>query len=386
MLPPHLPAIGSDRFLCEEELADAVPAHPALASAWQLYQDAFDGYCETRLDAQWHRLTHPARWTGRVTVEPAASVVVFGTGPSAHQALPALAAVRDHVVVITSPRGAELLARHQLAADLVLVEHQTALDAHHSARSVADGVGRLAATSAWVAADWRTPAALLAGVPSDRLFVPEPLPTWGLWPATAVMLALDGGASRVALLGVDLGSPDRLDPTYAALARLLTLIARASGVMTADCGAHGATKRGWDRTALEAFVSGSARAGALDVRRRPAPTIAARRSEARHALDRLSRVVVRSHAALRLALAARDGHAHVGELETVASELMAWRDDRSTRVLVQGSLGVSFLPRLWRLGLDDRLGPHLWRPLALAAHELVAQADRLDAHCREQAA
>ena len=57
--------------------------------------------------------------------------------------------------------------------------------------------------------------------------------------------------------------------------------------------------------------------------------------------------------------------------------MMAWRDDTRARVLLQECLGVAFLPRLWRIGVDGSLGAALWRPVMLATHELVKQAHAL---------
>jgi hypothetical protein len=56
---------------------------------------------------------------------------------------------------------------------------------------------------------------------------------------------------------------------------------------------------------------------------------------------------------------------------------MGWRQDPRVRVLLQECLGVSFLPRFWRIGINRSLGEALWRPLLLATHELTAQADAL---------
>ena len=59
--------------------------------------------------------------------------------------------------------------------------------------------------------------------------------------------------------------------------------------------------------------------------------------------------------------------------------MLAWSNNRTLRVDLQEGLGLSFLPRLWRLGLSAQLGATLWRPLVLGAHELVRQADALAA-------
>jgi hypothetical protein len=56
------------------------------------------------------------------------------------------------------------------------------------------------------------------------------------------------------------------------------------------------------------------------------------------------------------------------------------------RTCIQDGLGVSFLPRLWRTGVDLSLGRSLWRPVVLAMHELVGQAKRLDALTKRMAA
>jgi hypothetical protein len=56
---------------------------------------------------------------------------------------------------------------------------------------------------------------------------------------------------------------------------------------------------------------------------------------------------------------------------------MAWSGDVRRRQFAQECLGLSFLPRLWRSGIDASLGHAVWRPLMLATHELVRQADAL---------
>jgi hypothetical protein len=66
-------------------------------------------------------------------------------------------------------------------------------------------------------------------------------------------------------------------------------------------------------------------------------------------------------------------------LESAIVEMIAWRDDARLRALLQECLGISLLPRMWRLGVDLSLGTALWRPLMLGTHELVRQADALAA-------
>lgn len=385
MLPQYFQAIGSDRHISEAEVVEAAGPHAELAGAWQLYRSAFDGFCETRVDPVFHRLRHPAWFVGSVALNPTDVVLVVGNGPSAYRELRTLQRVRDRLRIFTSPRGAELLATQGIVPDLVLVEHQTALDAHHTARHVRDGLRESLGSGALVAADWRTPASLLASVRPDRLFVPEPLPTWGLWPATAVAMAADGGARRIGLLGIDLGTTERTDPEFAPLSRLLTLLSRLAAATTFDCGAGGAVKEGWPVQPLEG-ITGAHALVPLRAVLHAAPAIEARRSAAAEALERLAPVIARARHLLAVALSARAGGPNTRELQEAVLEILSWQRDRAIRVDVQESLGTSFLPRLWRAGIDVSLGAALWRPLALAVHELVNQADRLTADVRRMAA
>lgn len=379
MLPEFFGAIGSDRFLDLDELAkpgvgQRLPGHAL--ECWEIYQTCFDGYCESRLDPLFHRLTHPARVEGRIAIGAHEPVLVVGTGPSAIDAMSELARCRRRLRIFTSPRGAGVLARHRLDADLVLVEHRTALDAHHTARALRDGGESAAITSAsYVAADWRTPSPILQGVASDRLFVPDPLPSWGVWPATAVALALQAGAARIGLLGIDLGTNERPDPTFAPTQRVLSHLAAIGDARTWDCGRLGARKTGWTPGPLDALASAHD-LHPTEVIRRPAPSQADRRASAQSAIERTSAHVARARDMLNVAVRARAGHGH-GRLAEMIAEILGWRADRDLRVLLQECLGLSFLPRLWRSGVDLGMGPALWRPLALATHEMVGQADRL---------
>jgi hypothetical protein len=377
-------AIGSDRYLTRQELVAAVGDSPALEHAWDVYQRGFGGYCETGADPLWSRLSNPARDLGTLTLDQDQSVVVLGTGPSAAVALPALREVRARVHVITSPRGAEWLAGHGLTPDLVVVEHQSPLDAHLSVRHLSD-IGRNPLSDVpLVAAEARTPAVLLAGVPQDRLFVPAGVPTWGLWPATAVAMAAQAGAARIGLLGVDLGTTACPDPAYAPLSDLLGLLAQMTTAATLDYGTAGARKPGWVPGDLECCTAARPRSP-LSVRRAPAPSAARRYADLVAAGRRLSPRLERARHILRLALTARAGQA-APDLADLATELLAWGDDPQCRVDLQDSMGVTLLPRLWRTGIDVSLGAALWRPLMLATHELTGQADRLDARLRRDAA
>ena len=378
MLPRFFEAIGTDRYLTERELMEATGQHRELARAWHLYRSMFDGFCETKLDPMFHRFRHPARVTGSPGLNAEETVIVVGNGPSATREIRALTRVRDRVRLFTSPRGADLLAAHGLVPDLVLVEHRTALDAHHSARHVHDGGTDALAAAPLVAADWRTPASLLARVSPDRLFVPDVWPTWGVWPATAVALAAESGAGRVALLGIDLGTAERPDPGFEPLATLLSLLARLVPGRTFDCGMGGAAKDGWAPQPVDELASSTA-LRPLEIARHTALPIDARIALANDALGRLQPFVTRAQEILALSLSARAGNPDLAGLREAAAEMFAWQRDRQIRLDLQETLGLSFLPRLWRVGIDLSLGPALWRPLVLATHELVKQSDHLAA-------
>jgi hypothetical protein len=221
-------------------------------------------------------------------------------------------------------------------------------------------------------------------VASDRLFVPEPLPTWGLWPATAVALAANAGAGRIGLVGIDLGTADRPDQAFMPLNRLLALISRVVTAETLDCGAAGSRKRGWAVESLDALAADRALAP-LQVRRTIAASIDERIRAARDTRARLSPIVERSRQMLSLGLRARSGE-RVSGLDEAANEMMSWSREAGDRIDLQESLGLSFLPRLWRANIDLTLGPALWRPIVLGTHELVAQASRLDAIVEQVAA
>ena len=372
MLPEVFRAIGTDHHLDPNEVEADVGFHPHMASMWQLYQRAFDGFCESRLDPQCHRFDSPVRTVGCVTIDEADPILVVGTGPSTVQGLPELARLRRRLRLFTSPRGAALLAQVGLVPDLILVEHRTALDAHHTARTHLDGGSDPLQLAPLVAVDWRTPPSLVAGVTPDRLFVPEPLPTWGQWPATAVALAMQAGATRIGLLGVDLGTTAAPDQAFAPLRSLLELLGGISSATTLDCGSLGARKASWPVQSLEALAAPFV-LFPMGMARRTAPSIEQRRNTERNAFEQIASKVTRA----RTILAVVRSRPLSDRLETLVDEVMSWRADQFLRVACQDVLGLTFLPRLWRTGINRSLGPALWRPLVLAMHEMVGQADRV---------
>ena len=325
------------------------------------------------------RLNQPARWTGAIRAPDRAPVVIVGTGPSLKTQLPRLKAVRAGVHLVTSPRGAEALADAGLVADLVLIEHQTALDAMFS---VSDLVHRpMPATSraALVAIAPHGPAALVAGVPSNRLFVPDPMPTWGLWPATAVALALGSGTRSVTLVGIDLGTRERPDAAHAPLAALLSLLAAHTNVPCVDAGIGGAVKHGWEQMVGDDFeADGAARPLALIAR--PWLSAAERYERAAECASRLEPLADLAAATLAAACRVRDGDESAGardSLDDRFERLLAAGSTLEVREDVQDGLGAAFLPRYWRTAPDRALGSRAWRPAALAAHEIVRQHEAL---------
>jgi hypothetical protein len=102
-------------------------------------------------------------------------------------------------------------------------------------------------------------------------------------------------------------------------------------------------------------------------------------ADAHAALAHVSPLVERARAMCALAIDARAGSATAsnGALQRAVEEMMSWRHDARVRLLVQQTLGAAFLSRLWRLEVEPTLGHSAWRPLLLATHELVAQADAL---------
>ena len=108
-----------------------------------------------------------------------------------------LRAVRGRVLIVTDPTGAAALQRHALTPDLVIVERQPGgrEDAPLSeSLLLGSRAALLIEPSAPIAAFERS-----AGI--RRLA--RDLPSWGVWPATAVAVALRGGATRLITLGLD---------------------------------------------------------------------------------------------------------------------------------------------------------------------------------------
>jgi hypothetical protein len=374
MVPHLFGVIGSDRCVTMAEAESAAEGHPLTATAWDIYDRHFRCFTGATIDPQFHYLSHPATRTGAVRVDADETVMIVDAGPSLLDQIDVLFGVSEHVRIFASLRGAKVLLGRGIVPDLVLLDHRAALDAQVLARCPL------------VAAGWRTPPALASSVAPAALFVPSAQPAWGLWAAMAAALAVDAGASTVALLGVDAGTAAAPDPLEAPLQALLELLARLVSAATFDCGVGGAITRGW--TPMRLHDIGGARVGTrLETDVYLAPHREQRLRDARAALAELAPLVDRATALETLALRARS---HRGRwthaLEAGIDEIMDWHRDSRIRVLLQESIGAAFLPRLWRIGIARGLGARLWRPLLLATHELTAQARALSSHVAEEEA
>jgi hypothetical protein len=118
----------------------------------------------------------------------------------------------------------------------------------------------------------------------------------------------------------------------------------------------------------------------MEVVRRRLPPSSVTCATDRDRLAILAPVVARARTLLSLGLDVRSGRTDPGRvaaLREAVAELLAWKDQRDLRIELQEALGLSFLPRFWRTGIDDSLGAALWKPVVLSTYELVHQADTL---------
>jgi hypothetical protein len=365
-----LAGIGADRYSSLGEIVAASDGDAWAQEAWRVYDGHFDRFTGAALDPEFERFRHPAAQTATLELAKDTAVLVVGTGPSLDVHKHALQAVRERLVIFTSPRGAAALRAFGLTPDLVIIEHASSVDADLSREFAVHGA---LPADTWIAAERRTPAALLHGVNPKRLFIPDEWPGWGCWPATAGALALRGGCGRVGLLGVDLGTQDAPDPRLAPTAALLGLLATTGKAECVDVGG-GAPKRGWRAGTLET-VSELA-SPTFHVHVRPID-VDASIAEAARWRSQSDAVITGARQALVMAEAARDSGAPESALRA-AGLMMSWKANDDFAAGVERVLGASFLPRLWREGLNAR-SERPWRPVILALYELLAQADRLDA-------
>ena len=165
-------------------------------------------------------------------------------------------------------------------------------------------------------------------------------------------IAAEAHAARVALLGFDAKAP---------LTALLELIARLAPFVALDCDAT--PKRGWVGASVEE-CAGAEIVEPLDVNLWRAPSREERAAQLRADLEELAPVLDLARQMLTTTPA-----------ERAMDGILAWREQPRLRALLQESLGVSLLPRLWRLGLDPTAGRS--RRVRLALGEIVGQAEAL---------
>lgn len=367
--------IGADRYLSLDELP-ADRRTEFVERVWSVYVEQFDAFTGAALDPMFHRIGNVAVKRGGLRFGPDSRALIVGTGPSSRSSLGALRSHRDGALILTSPRGAAMLAGAGLHADIVLIEHTSCLEAELSAREPPEwspGPGT------WVAVEPKTPPALVHLVATDRLYVPIPWFGWGLWPATAVAMALYGGCSRVGLLGIDLGIAGALDPQYAPLSALLTALADVPMIQFADCGTTGAQKPGWPKLPLSGFVPGASRP-VLEATLSQASPSHHRMVEERTLIESLKEVAGESREMLAVALRARAGSTEFdSSLAKSVRRMLEWGRDTRLRQALQEGLGLSYLPRFWRTGIDlGRRPDRNWRPVVLALRELVGQIEALN--------
>lgn len=373
MIRTALKAIGSDRQLRVDDV-QADLSRTLMVDAWQLYRLHFGGFTASRVDPQFARLDHPAQYVAQPMVSPGTTIVVAGAGPSLAVCAPELLRLRKRLSIWTSIRGAEALATHGLTPDLIAVQHSSDLDAYLTVRHLRDRNGaNPILTAPAVLAEPKTPASLLAGLDGERLATFDPACGWGHWPASLAWLACSAGARAIALAGIDLGASDAADPSQEPLRGLLGEIAGGASVPTIDAG-HGAIKAGWARQSLDITVGAS---GKPDVvfDNHPWTSPDQRRAELEATL-----IALRDYIDAAATFRARAMEQRVtrdttreGPLAEAWQILRRWRDSESIRVAFQEGLGVTFLPRFWRMEDRDVVGP-MWRPIVLATDEIVRQA------------
>jgi hypothetical protein len=359
-------AIGDDRYVTPGELPPE--SGDAGRALWEVYDRHFGRFTGAGLDPAFTRFVRADVPFGQPRFPAGAPVIVAGAGPGLDAVAADLQAVRGRVIVVTDPAGAAALQRHGLSPDLVLVEREP------GGREDAPGGESLALGS---------PAALLIEPsapisPFERSAsvrrLARDLPSWGVWPATAVAVALRGGATRLVTLGLD-GTADADER-----ARTDALLSALATHTPADCFEVGpqSGRAGWWPVSWPNVVPADAPgSAALTWQEIGGATLL--RAEAERDLLFLAPLLPHAREALALARRARAG-------ETVSSRdlcraiemLLVWGADPSIRWALQRALGLTFLPRLWRTGVSMASPQRLWRPIILALHELVEQADRFE--------
>jgi len=358
-------AIGDDRYVTPGELP--TESGDAGRALWEVYDRHFGRFTGAGLDPAFGRFVRADVPFGQPRFPAGSPVVVAGCGPGLDAAAADLRAVRGRVLVVTDPAGAAALQRHALTPDLVLVERQPGgRDDAPLSESLLLGsrAALLIEPSAPIAAFER-------GAGMRRLA--RDLPSWGVWPATAVAVALRGGATRLVTLGLGTADTDEGARTDALLSALAVHSA-------ADCLEVGpqSLRAGWWPVSWPNVVPADA-PGSAALSWHDLGATSLLRAEAERDLLFLAPLLPHAREALALARRARAGEAVSGrDLCRAIEMLLVWGADPSIRWALHRALGLTFLPRLWRTGVSMASPRRLWRPLVLSLHELVEQADRFE--------
>lgn len=359
-------AIGDDRYVTPGELPpESGEAGHAL---WEVYDRHFGRFTGAGLDPGFARFVRADVPFGQARFSAGSPIVVAGAGPGLDAVVADLRGVRARVIVITDPAGAAALQRHALTPDLVIIEREP------GGREDAPGVEPLAlGQRAALLIDPSAPvAAFERGAGVRRLA--RDLPSWGVWAATAVAVALRAGSTRLVTLGLD-GSADADE--RARTDALLSTLAVHSGAECLEVGPQSG-RAGWWPVSWPNVVPGDAPQHAA-VTWHDLGGASLLRAEAERNLLFLAPLLPHAREALALARRARAGETVSSrELCRAIEMLLVWGADPSIRWALQRALGLTFLPRLWRTGVSMATPQRLWRPLVLALHELIEQADRFE--------
>jgi hypothetical protein len=358
-------AIGDDRYVTPGELpAESGEAGSAL---WEVYDRHFGRFTGAGVDPAFMRFARGDVGFGQPRFPARVPVVLAGGGSGLDATVEDLRAARARVLIVTHPAGAAALQHHGLTPDLVLSVRGPGGRADAAPEPLVLG------SRAALLIDPAAPvAAFERGVAVRRLA--RDLPSWGVWTATAAATAIRGGATRLVTVGLDDGADgdDR-----ARTDALLSALARHSAVDCLELG-PASGRDGWWPVSWPNVIPPDAPADAtLTWRELGGPELL--RAEAERDLLFLAPLLPHAREALGLARRARDGEAvSRRDLCRAVEMLLVWGADPSIRWALQRALGLTFLPRLWRTGVSMASPDRLWRPLVLALHELVEQADRFE--------